>query len=108
MTEVIHGLVSGVLWSAILGPCLVALVAVVAALVPARARGRSQAAGTTRARDVSPIPETVRLRQDRAVASGAGVLRVRAESRCANRTGEAPRAGASPPGGGLLLADSRA
>ena len=108
MTEVIPGLVSGVIWSAILVPCLGAIVAVVAALVPARARVRSTAAGTTRARDVAPIPETVRLSRDRAVARGAGVLRVRAGSRCANRTGKAPRAGASPPGGGLLLADSRA
>ena len=97
MSELIHGLASGVIWSAILVPCLVAIVAVVAAMVPARAGVRSKAAGTTRALDVSPTPETVRLCRDRAVAIGAGVLRVRSGSRCANRSGEASRAGDSPP-----------
>jgi hypothetical protein len=49
MTEVIHGLVSGLIWSAILGTCLIAFAAVLTAMVPARARVRSDAAGTTRA-----------------------------------------------------------
>jgi hypothetical protein len=52
MTEVIDGLVSGVIWSAILVPSLVAIVAVAAAMVPARARVRSKSAGTTLALDV--------------------------------------------------------
>jgi hypothetical protein len=102
MTEVVAGLVSGVIWSAILALCLGAVVAVVAAMVSVRARVRSKAAGTTPALDVSPIAETERLRRDRAVASGAGVLHVRAGSGCANRRGEAPRAVASPPGGDLI------
>ena len=108
MIEVIHGLVSGLIWSAILGSGLIAIAAVITATVPARARGRSETAGTTHALGESPIPETVRLGRDRAVANGAGVPRVRAGSRCVYRTGEGPRARASPPGGDLLLADSRA
>ena len=60
MIEVIHGLVSGLMWSAILGTCLIAIAAVVTATVPARARVRSTAAETTRDRDASPIPATVR------------------------------------------------
>jgi hypothetical protein len=40
-------------------PCLVASVAAVAAMVPARARARSTDAGTTPALDVSPVPATV-------------------------------------------------
>ena len=47
MTEVIHGLVSGLIWSAILGTYLIAFAAVLTATVPARARVRSNAAGTT-------------------------------------------------------------
>jgi hypothetical protein len=108
MCEVIDGLVSGVIWSAILAPCLVAIVAVVAATVPARARMRSKAEGTTSALGISPISETVRRRRDSAVARGAAVRRVPAGSRRANRTGEAPSAVASPSRGSLLLADSRA
>ena len=47
MTEVIHGLISGLIWSAILGPCLIAIAAVITAAVPARAKVRHTAAGTT-------------------------------------------------------------
>jgi hypothetical protein len=62
MTEVIiHGLVSGLIWSAILGSCLIAIAAVITATVPARPRARSETAGTTHALDESPIPETVCL-----------------------------------------------
>jgi hypothetical protein len=60
VTEVIDGLASGAIWSAILVPCLVATVAVVAAMVPASARARSTAAGTIPALDVSPTPAMVR------------------------------------------------
>ncbi len=38
MTEVIHGLISGLIWSAILGSCLIAIAAVITAAVPARAK----------------------------------------------------------------------
>jgi hypothetical protein len=40
MTEVIHGLVSGLIWSAILGTCLIAFAPAITAMVPARARVR--------------------------------------------------------------------
>src|SRR5271166_4640891 len=40
MTEVIHGLISGLIWSAILGSCLIAIAAVITAAVPARAKVR--------------------------------------------------------------------
>ena len=46
MTEVIHGLVLGMILSAILGTCLIAIAAVVTATVPAM-RVRRIAAGTT-------------------------------------------------------------
>jgi hypothetical protein len=61
MTDVIHGLVSGLIWSAILGTCLIAIAAVVTATVPARRMMRSTAVGMTRASDSSPIPEKARL-----------------------------------------------
>jgi len=105
---IIHGLVSGLIWSAILGSCLIAIAAVITVTVPARPRARSETAGTTHALGEPRIPETVRLGRDRAVANGAGVSRVRAGSRRVYRTGEAPRARTSLPGGDLLLADSRA
>ena len=40
MTEVTHGLISGLIWSAILGSCLIAIAAVITAAVPARAKVR--------------------------------------------------------------------
>jgi hypothetical protein len=50
MTEVIHGLISGLIWSAILGSCLIAIAAVITTAVPARAKVRHTAAGTTHLR----------------------------------------------------------
>jgi hypothetical protein len=61
MTEVIHGLVSGLMWSAILGTCLIAVAAVVTATLPASGRVRNTAAETNRARDASPNPVTLRM-----------------------------------------------
>ena len=56
---IIHGLVSGLIWSAILGSCLIAIAAVITVTVPARPRARSETAGTTHALGESRIPETV-------------------------------------------------
>jgi hypothetical protein len=61
MTEVIHGTVSGLIWSAILGSCLIAFAAVVSATASAKARVRNTAMGTICARDASPILDTARL-----------------------------------------------
>jgi hypothetical protein len=51
MTEVIHGLVSGLIWAAILGSCVIAIAAVIVVTAPADERARDTAAGTTRAFD---------------------------------------------------------
>ena len=61
MTEVIHGMVSGLIWSAILGTCLIAIAAAITATVPTTARVRRMAAGTTHALGESPICVKVRL-----------------------------------------------
>ena len=58
---IIHGLVSGLIWSTILGSCLIAIAAVITVTVPARPRARSETAGTTHALGESRIAETVRL-----------------------------------------------
>ena len=55
MTEIIHGLVSGLIWSAILGSCLIAVAAVITAMGTANERVRSEAARTTRSFKISPI-----------------------------------------------------
>jgi hypothetical protein len=55
MTEVIPGSVSGLIWSAILAPYLIAIAALIAATMPARARVRSTSAAATRDLDRSPI-----------------------------------------------------
>ena len=82
MTEVIHGLISGLIWSAILGSCLIAIAAVITVAVPARAKVRHTAAGTTHPRTALPIAERARLGRAGAVASDSGVPRVCADSRC--------------------------
>jgi hypothetical protein len=61
MTSVIQGLVSGLIWSAILGTCMIVLATVLTATVPVKAMMRSKAAEVTRALDVSPNSETTRL-----------------------------------------------
>ena len=60
MTEVIHGLVSALIWAAILGSCLITIAAVVTAMPSWNERAGKSAAGTTRAFDNSPITETAR------------------------------------------------
>jgi hypothetical protein len=60
MTELIHGLVSGLIWSAILGSCLIAIAAVITATASVGGRVSDTAAGTARAVDESPIPQTPR------------------------------------------------
>ena len=45
MTEVIHGLISGLIWSAILGSCLIAIAAVITAAVPAGRRCETHGRG---------------------------------------------------------------
>jgi hypothetical protein len=60
MTDVIHGLVSGLIWAAILGSCLIAIAAVVTAMRSWNERVGKTAAGTTRVFDNSPITETTR------------------------------------------------
>ena len=55
MTEIIHGLVSGLIWSAILGSCLIAFATVITAMGTANERVRSEAAGTTRSFKIPPI-----------------------------------------------------
>jgi hypothetical protein len=55
MTAIIHGLVSGLIWSVILGSCLIAIAAVITAMGTANERVRSEAAGTTRSFKNSPI-----------------------------------------------------
>jgi hypothetical protein len=60
MTELIHGLVSGLIWSAILGSCLIAIAAVITATASVSGRVSDTAAGTARAVDESPIPLTPR------------------------------------------------
>jgi hypothetical protein len=65
MTALIHclvsGLVSGLIWSAILGTCMITIAAVITAMVPETALVQSNIAETTRGRDGSPIPATVRM-----------------------------------------------
>ena len=48
MTEVIHGLASGMIWSAILGTCLIAIAAVVTATVPASAGAKDSRGNDSR------------------------------------------------------------
>jgi hypothetical protein len=60
MTELIHGLVSGVIWSAILGSCLMAIAMVITATASVSGRVSDTAAGTARAVDESPILQTPR------------------------------------------------
>ena len=62
MTELIHGLVSGLIWSVILGTCMITIAAVITAMVPERAIVRSTTVETTRGGDGSPIPAKVRRR----------------------------------------------
>ena len=73
MTEVIHGLISGLIWSAILGSCLIAIATVITAAVPARAKVRHTAAGTTHTLAALPLAERARLGRAGAVASHSGV-----------------------------------
>jgi hypothetical protein len=72
MTEVIHGSVSGQIWSAIFVPYLIAIAAVIAATMPARARVRSTSAATTRGLGLSPILPVV----GPAVLAGSGPARL--------------------------------
>jgi hypothetical protein len=62
MTEMIHGLVSGLIWAGILGSCLclIAIAAVITATVRESGTVTDTAARTTRARDRSPIPKLAR------------------------------------------------
>src|SRR5258708_2288213 len=60
MTEVIHGSVSGLNWSAILGTCLIAIAAAVTAAVSARTQVRRMVPATTHALGESPICAKVR------------------------------------------------
>jgi hypothetical protein len=53
MTAIIHGLISGIIWSAILGSCMIAIAAVVTAVGTSNERVRSEAAGTTRSFEIS-------------------------------------------------------
>ena len=48
MTEVIHGLVSGMIWSETLGTCLIAIAAVVTATVPASAGAKDSRGNDSR------------------------------------------------------------
>jgi hypothetical protein len=57
MTEILHGLVSGLSWSATLAICLIAIAFVVTATVSASAGMPSRPSGTPRAGDTSPIPD---------------------------------------------------
>ena len=57
MTEILHGLVSGLSWSATLAIFLIAIAFVVTATVSASAGMPSLPAGTTGAGDGSPIPD---------------------------------------------------
>jgi hypothetical protein len=61
MAEVIHGLVSGLIWSAILGTCLIAIAAVLTATVPVSERVRSTEQESTRDREASPVPTAARF-----------------------------------------------
>jgi hypothetical protein len=60
MTDVSHGMVSGLIWAASLGSCLIAIAAVITATLPASGRASGTAARTTRADNESPIPKTAR------------------------------------------------
>jgi hypothetical protein len=56
MTEITHGLISGLIWSAIFGTFLVAIAEMVSRAVPPRARTRNMEMRTTGACDESRIP----------------------------------------------------
>jgi hypothetical protein len=60
MTELIQGLVSGLIWSAILGSCLIAIAAVITATASVGGRISDTAPGTVRDDDESPIPQMPR------------------------------------------------
>ena len=57
---IIHGLVSGLIWSAILGACLIAIAAVITATAPVSGRAPDTATGTTRVRVKSPSQHRAR------------------------------------------------
>jgi hypothetical protein len=106
MTEVIHGLVSGLIWSAIYGTCLIAATAAVTAALPARARVRRRAPATTQAPGESSI--CTKARQEALADRRADVRRhvrpSRVNLRAVARTGagsavglpKAPAQGAGP------------
>jgi len=76
MTEMIHGLVSGLIWAAVLGSFLLSIAAVITAIAPSGERMRDMAAGTTRALELSSIRVTERrTRSSTARPRGSPVAR---------------------------------
>jgi hypothetical protein len=74
MAEMFHGLVSGLIWAAILGSCLIAIATVITATALARETvpASDTAAGTTHAPGVSPIPRTARPAPPRSSIQNGG------------------------------------
>jgi hypothetical protein len=68
MTEILHGLVSGLSWSATLAICLMAIAFVVTVTVSASAGVPNLPAGSTRSSDGSPMPDRGAPKPDGAVS----------------------------------------
>jgi hypothetical protein len=78
MTEVLHGLLSGLVWSAILGTCLCAIDAVVTAMAQATASAKNRRWNHSRLSSTSNATAVCRFRAMGLEALGPGPSAFRA------------------------------